>query len=326
MTMIGKKEQVANLRDIWPTEPRFSDWLVTEAGLSLIEEDIEIRLENPKRESRPGDFPCDIVANERGNEDHIIVIENQFGRTDHDHLGKLLTYTAVHSALTCVWICERASDDRRKVIDWLNDNTPPTVALYLVEITAFRIGDSLPAPQLRIVSRPNLEVKIQKSGGSPEEKELQLWRRSAWEEILSYITAQRPPFNVPRTSGSGWAGIAIGRGAFWIALTLTPGKQRIGCELSLNPVWKEAAFAQLEAQKQAIEAEIGAPLQWEPLPGKKMARIQLEADIDPKDPANRAKVKQWMYEKSCLFYKVFKDRVKKLIVPEDTPLSDDREE
>jgi hypothetical protein len=142
---IGKRQSV-NVKDIWKREIDFSNWLVTQEGLELIEQDLEVVMENPRRESRPGDYSCDIVGHALGNEEHVIAIENQWGKTDHDHLGKLLTYAAVHQAMTGIWIAEHASDDHRQVIDWLNQNTPPTVSLYLAEIKAYHIGDSAAGP------------------------------------------------------------------------------------------------------------------------------------------------------------------------------------
>ncbi len=238
MEKIGKRIPVTNLRDIWPKEPDFSDWLITEDGLALIAEDIGVEVEDPLREHGLGDFPCDIVGHALGQPNHKIVIENQFGRTDHDHLGKLLTHAAMHSAMTGIWLAEKVSDDHRKVIDWLNDNTPQTVSLYLAEIRAYRIGDSPAAPQLDVVSRPNLQTKLEVGDTNAELKERHIWRKQFWEEILGFIRDQKPPFRVQSPSTDAWTNIAIGRSHFAIALTLTPKRQCIGCELYMTPPWK----------------------------------------------------------------------------------------
>jgi len=307
---IGRRAPV-NLREIWPRESDFSDWLVSEDGLELIATDIGLETEDPERERGLGDFPCDISGHLLGDANHKVVIENQFGRTNHDHLGKLLTHAAMHSAMTGIWLAEKVADDHRKVIDWLNDNTPKTVSLYLAEIKAYRIGDSAPAPQLSIISRPNLQAKIEIEQEPGELKERHIWRKQMWEEILGYIKDQKPQFRVQSPGTDAWSNIAIGRGYFALSLTLTPKRQCIGCELWMNPPWKEDAFAQLAEQREAIESEIGERLQWKPLEGK-TARILLEAPIDPADPANREAVKAWMHKHALAFYKAFHDRVKKL--------------
>lgn len=126
---IGKKVRVPDVRQVWKKENDFSDWLVTEDGVALLAEELGVEIENLTRESRPGDYPCDIVGNRLGDEIHVVVIENQYGKTNHDHLGKLLTYAAVHRAMTGIWISEMISDDHRQVIDWLDENTPPNVNL-----------------------------------------------------------------------------------------------------------------------------------------------------------------------------------------------------
>jgi hypothetical protein len=321
-TPIARRQRIANLREIWPKETDFSDWLVTEDGLALIAEDIGIEVEDPRRESCPGDFPCDIVGHALGDENHVIVIENQFGKTNHDHLGKLLTYASTHSAMTGIWMSEHVADDHRKVIDWLNDNTPPTVSLYLAQVQAYRIGDSPAAPQLDVVSRPNVQTKIRRGEGDPALKERHIWRRDFWEEILEHIKAQNPPFRVQSPGANAWTNISIGRSEFTLGLTLTPKRQCIGCELYIAPSWKEEAFAQLEAQRDVVEREVGEPLQWLPLPDKKVARILLESPLDPRDPKNRDEIKKWMYKQAMAFYKAFHPRVKALrpAAPQGGPL------
>lgn len=313
---IGKRQRVTDLREIWPTETKFSNWLTTEDGIALLAEDLGVEMEEPQRESRPGDFCCDIVGRLLGDENHVIAIENQFGKTNHDHLGKLLTYAAMHQAMTGVWLAEDISDDHRRVIDWLNDNTPPGVSFYLAQVKAYRIGDSPVAPQLDVVSRPNVEMKLRQSQESRELKARHIWRKGLWEEILSYIMSQGPPFRVQSASTDHWSNIAVGRAHFHISLTLTPKRHSIGCDLYLNPTWKDEAFFQLLGQKEAIEKEIGEQLQWLELPGKKAARILLEADISPADDGNREKVKEWMYRKSLAFYEAFSERVKQLRAPQ----------
>ena len=322
---ISKRIPVTNLRSIWPKETDFSDWLVTEDGLELVADDIGIQVEDPQRECRPGDFPCDIVGHVLGDEDHKVVIENQFGRTDHDHLGKLLTYAAAHSATTAIWITEEVSDDHRKVIDWLNDNTPPSISLYLAQLKAYQIGDSPVAPQLAVVCRPNLQIKIQSEQVSEASKETHLWRKLYWEEILTFIKGKRPPFSVQAPSVGNWSNISIGRANIYLELTLTPKNKCIGCELRIKVPWKNEAFKQLKLQQSAIEVEIGEALLWLPDAGQKLSKIMLKANIDPADHSNRDQVKVWMYEKSVAFYEVFHERVKKLVSPTGSLIADEME-
>lgn len=307
---IGRRERVVDIRAIWKKETEFSNWLVTEDGLALIAQDIGIEVEEARREVRPGDYPCDIVGNLLGDENHIVVIENQFGKTNHDHLGKFLTYASVHKAMTGIWIAEQASDDHRQVIDWLNENTPTTVNLFLAELKAFRIGSSPAAPQLDVVCRPNLTQKLVRTEHTDAERERYAWRQAFWEEIHTAIAAQKPPFRLQKAGKDHWSSIAIGRSDFHLNMLLTPKNQSIGVELYFQPEgWKDDAYQQLVKDRTAVEQELGAELQWMPLPGKKSARILLEGKIDPQPASNRKAICDWFADSVPRMYQVFKDRV-----------------
>lgn len=313
--LVGRRERVQDVRQIWRKENDFSDWLITEDGVTFLAEELGIELENLVRESHPGDYRCDIVGNLLGDEDHIVVIENQYGKTNHDHLGKLLTYAAVHKAMTGIWISESISDDHRQVIDWLNENTPTNVNLYLVGLKLYRIGDSAVAPQLDVVCRPNLTVKEVKSGASPADQERHAWRRRMWTEIHAEILKYKPPFRLSEPGTVHYSKIKIGRSGFHISLLLTPKSESIGIMLFITAPWSESALKALALQKDEIESEIGASLQWLANPATKKAKILLEAKIDPRRPENEAQVKQWFTENSVKMFRVFKDRVIALVEP-----------
>ena len=323
---IARLEQVLNLRAIWDVEPRFSDWLASEEGLEVVARDLEVQIENARREVRPGDYPCDIVGNILGDENHVVIIENQFGRTDHDHLGKLMTYAAVNRATTAVWIAEEASDDHRKVIDWLNDNTPPHLNFFLACVRAFRIGDSPVAPQLEVVSRPNLAVKVAQSGGSDAEKRLHEWRREFWSEIHSFIASQNPPFRLQSPSVDAWSIVAIGRSKFWLAMWLIPRRKCVRVELAMDVPWRRAAFDALKREQSTIETALGAPLVWQFIEEQKSARIFLETLLDPREEENQDAIKSWLYEKTLAFHRIFMSRVRDLQPPVETPVEEPNSE
>jgi len=322
---IGKRERVQDVRLVWKKENDFSNWLVTDDGINLLADELGIEIENLRRESRPGDFPCDVVGNLLGDENHIVVIENQFGKTNHDHLGKLLTYAAVHKAMTGIWISETISDDHRQVIDWLNDNTPTNINFYLVGLRLYRIGQSPVAPQLDVVCRPNTSVKETKSVLSQADRERQAWRRNMWIGIQESVKAAKPPFRLQRPGDEHWSSIAIGRYGFHLNMLLTPKYESIGIDLYIKVPWKVDAFEALWAQKAAIESELPAPLQWMLLPGKKSGRILLEAKIDPRKPGNEAQVREWFATNTVLMFKAFKNRVAALVEPTGYQSSEDAE-
>jgi hypothetical protein len=314
---IVRRTRFQEIRKVWPKENQFSDWLISQEGYEFLAEELGIELENLRRESRPGDFPCDIVGNLLGDEHHIVVIENQYGKTNHDHLGKLLTYAAVHKAMTGIWISETISDDHRQVIDWLNENTPDNVNLYLVGLRLYRVGDKQVSPQLDVVCRPNILVKESKRTFSESDLEIQAWCRSMWEKIHESIQKSNPPFRLQRAGSDHWSSITIGRSDFHLNMLLNTREKRIGVDLVINVPWKRSAFETLLLEKNAIESEIGAELDWLPMPDKRRSRILLEAPIDPKNPSNEPEVLSWFTRRSTEFYLTFKERVASLPEPSE---------
>jgi hypothetical protein len=311
---IGKKTRVQDIRSVWKKENDFSDWLVTEDGMSLLSEELGIEVENLRREVRAGDYPCDIVGNLLGDEHHVVVIENQYGKTDHDHLGKLLTYAAGHKATTGIWISETISDDHSKVIDWLNEKTPDNVNLYLVGLKLYRIGDSAVAPQLDVVCRPNYEVKVVNGTQTPGELERRAWRRDMWTRISEIVLATKPTFRLQKPQGEYWSSISIGKSGFSMNMILNVKNKNIGIELYISTDWTDFALQALHEQKKDVEAVLG-PIDCQPLEGKKSARILMTADIDPKDSTRQNDVDAWFADNVQRFYDVFKDRVARLEAP-----------
>lgn len=169
------------MRDIWLGEARdFTTWLAE--NLDLLGEALGLRLSLLEREGDVGPFAADIVAvDEDGG---TVVIENQLERTDHDHLGKLLTYMVNLGAKTGVWIAPDPRPEHSKVVGWLNEVTPPDTSIYLVRVEAYRIGDSPPAPLFAVVAGPSEEAKA--AGRAREEvAERHNLRLEFWDQLLA---------------------------------------------------------------------------------------------------------------------------------------------
>lgn len=175
---LGKLREV-NLRDIWPNEAAdFTKWLGRKEGLDLLGEAIGVELDPVETESAVGAFSVDVLARDSVT-DRPVVIENQLEDTDHDHLGKIVTYAAGKDASVVVWVVKRAREEHARAIEWLNQHTDDTVAFFLVEVHAWRIGSSDPAPAFDVIERPNDWARAMRgSDGLSETKQLQLdyWR------------------------------------------------------------------------------------------------------------------------------------------------------
>lgn len=147
---LGQLEEV-DLRTIWSDEARdFTPWLAEH--LDQLSAALGLDLELIEQEAGIGPFAVDILAEA---DEAVVVIENQLERTDHSHLGQLLTYAAGRDAWTLIWITPDLRDEHRAALDWLNRWTTDEIEAYGVEVRAVRIGDSAPAPEFRAVAFPN---------------------------------------------------------------------------------------------------------------------------------------------------------------------------
>ena len=152
MMKTGKLTRIP-LREVWPHEERdFSRWLAK--NLDCLEECTGLSLSLIETEAITGDFAVDILAEDANG--NLVVIENQLGRTDHDHLGKLLTYMANHEAKAAIWVTAQPRPEHERAIDWLNEMLPADTAFYLVQVEAIQIDQSAPAPLFTEIGRAHV--------------------------------------------------------------------------------------------------------------------------------------------------------------------------
>ncbi len=257
MKPVGKIERV-DLRDIWPHEAHdFTKWMANDGGLQLLSEKLGIEFEDPESESDVGSFNADIVARESGT-GRRVVIENQLEDTNHDHLGKLVTYAAGTDAGYAVWVVKKAREEHQKAIEWLNSHTDEDLGFFLVEIDAVKIGDSLPAPMFSIVEKPNDWAKSTKAAGSMNETEklrLAYWQR--YREIADADTNFTKVFKPRKPSRDHWTNVSIGVSGSHISLLVLLQRRQIAIEFYVEDD-KELAFKAINAIDMLSEA-VGAP-------------------------------------------------------------------
>lgn len=267
---LGKISYI-ELRKQWPSEPRFSDWLSEEENLAELSSAIGIELSFVKREEKVGRFQLDILAKEEGG-DRYVAIENQYDQTDHDHLGKLITYAAGCNAKTIIWVVEKVCEEHQAAIKWLNDNLASDVGIFLLQVKLVKIGNSDVAPLFKVIEQPNGWARDAKSQTS-ELTERQKTRLDFWTKFSEYACNDKnftSAFNPRKPSTDHWMNYYCGFSSFHISLTIT-GKDRIGVEIYM-PDDKEQ-YEQFKKSKDKIESELALNLDWQPLPGKKAARI-----------------------------------------------------
>ena len=128
------------VKQVWIHEAHdFTPWLAK--NLSSLGEALGLNLELVQEEAAVGHYNVDILAEDATN-GVLVVVENQLEWTDHDHLGKVLTYAGWHDANTLVWVAPTFYEEHRAALDWLNRWTPEVIQVFGVEQHTTKVGDS----------------------------------------------------------------------------------------------------------------------------------------------------------------------------------------
>lgn len=213
--------ETVRLREIWRHEEHdFSAWL--HDNIQTLGDTLQMRFSEPQKEGAVGSFTVDLVA-EEGNLGRV-VIENQLAATDHDHLGKVITYLTNLEAKTAVWITLQPRPEHARAVAWLNETTPDDVLFYLVRVAAYRIGESSPAPLFTVITGPSVEEK----GFGREKKKLaerDVLRRKFWEGLLERAKERGVLTHAQRSAGiESWIGGASGRAGLCFQLRRLEGR------------------------------------------------------------------------------------------------------
>lgn len=307
------------LREVWSSESAgFTPWLAKEENLALLGEAIGLELDLEAVERDVGPFRADILCKDAAN-DSCVLIENQLERTDHSHLGQLLTYAAGLDAVTIVWIAERFTAEHRAVLDWLNERTDEHINLFGLEIELWRIGDSLVAPKFNVISQPNdWSRTVQKAAAGGDLSEHKQIQQRFWSAFAAFMEAEST-IKCTKPLPQHWMNISIGRSGFnlsavaslWNTVTDTK-KPEIRAELVIHSGAAKSDFAAIAAKKAFIESELGFPLIWHNPEGKNMCRIFAQKDANFLDEDLWPVQFAWLREKLEAMHKVFAPIVKTL--------------
>ena len=298
-------EEVKDLRTVWPHEALdFTPWLAEDDNLSLLANELGIEMTADETESPVGDFNVDVVATEVGTGKKII-IENQLEDTNHDHLGKLITYASGKGAATIIWIVKHAREEHRAAIEWLNNHTDDEVGFFLCEIHLYRIGDSKPAVKFEVIEKPNDWTKTVKKKESINPSEQ--FRLEYWQEFNEYAFANAQfarAFNRRKPTTDHWMTLSIGSSGCHINIDLIRKYGDLIVELYISD--DKELYQALYAKKESIEHEIGCALEWRELPDKKASRIMLIKPVDFDDKSTWVSQFDWLMETTTKFKKAFK--------------------
>jgi len=306
---LGKLEKM-DLRHIWNHEAiDFTHWLAREENLTLLSDEVGIDIKLIKTEANVGNFNVDILAEEE-NTGRKVIIENQLETTDHDHLGKIITYASGHDAEIVIWIVKEVRDEHKQAVDWLNEHTDEKINFFIIKMELWKIGDSLPAPKFYIRSQPNDWAKAIKKSTSSEPSATQLLQLEFWNKFIEYAGQHNTVLRLRSARPQHWYEVAVGSAKARISFTVNTQERIIGCEIYI-PQNKEL-FKSLELKKEEIEKELGTTIEWMELESKKASRIKLSYNSDMNDTDNWESCFEWMHKWGEKFHNVFSNHIKSI--------------
>ena len=290
------------LGEVWEHEARdFSSWLVQQENLDALGEQLGIEIEPLGTEVESGRFRIDILAKE-STTDERIVIENQLEPTNHDHLGKVITYAAGYDARYLIWIVEEVLPEHLKAIEWLNEHLDESIRCFLIRIEVWQIGDSKAAPRFEVVSVKNDWVSTLKQSASKSEfSALQLKQLDYWEKFIDFSKRIDPSMKYYKPGARQWLNYSINDPIAHIALTLQSQKNRLGAELYIERDKNLLQF--LKERESEISKALGDDIDWfSANVASGMRIVRFVPDIF--DESSLESHFEWMYEKTILLKNV----------------------
>lgn len=300
------KLQKVDLREVWKDEARdFTPWLALPENLAILGEAIGVvDIRSIRTEAGVGEFSVDILAEEEGSNKKII-IENQLERTNHKHLGQIITYAAGKDAKIIVWVVKEVQEDHQRAVEWLNEHIDESIGFFLVRIELWKIDNSKPAPQFDIVVSPNEWAKAAKDNVDLENEaysETKLQQLDFWGEFKEYVARKDNTIRLRKPHPQHWYDVSIGISGVHISWTLHKRENWIGCGIYISK--NKKLFYFLQTRKEEIEKIIGEKAEW--IDAKIDSRVIIKnAVIDVFDQANSEQYFEWLYQKMILLKSAF---------------------
>lgn len=264
---LGKLKEV-DIRNVWAHEQYdFSKWLAGEENIKGLGDTLNLSLTDVETEKFVGNYRCDILCKDEIT-GKIVLVENQLEATNHDHLGKIITYASGLDAAVVVWIVASAREEHASAIEWLNKHTDDELSFFLVEVHAYTIGDSDPAPLFKIIEQPNDFVKSVKSiSKNSDMSDSERNRLEFWTQLNEVLEQRGKPFNKRKATTDHWYSVAMGSSECHISIDLVnkEHKIRVGVWVSDN----KELYDHFYAHKDIIEHSCESELYWDRLDNKK---------------------------------------------------------
>ena len=300
-TITPRKKWGHEERDFTPGLAENIDELSKAVGIELEVENIEVAV---------GPYSADILAKDTGT-GKFVVIENQLEKTNHDHLGKAITYVSVLDASTMIWLATDFTEEHKKALDWLNDHTNEEISFYGVQIELWQIDESKPALRFNIISKPNLAVRqAARSMAFDELSEKRKIQYDFWVKFRDRLaqTKKIPSLQTPRPQY--WFDVALGKTGVHISNICNTDENSVGIRIYIGNKIADTMLPYLERRKDEIEKSLGESLLWNPNPDNRDKIIILSKPTDFYNPEKVDAAITWLIDKTIKFREVFSKIIK----------------
>lgn len=311
----GRLKKLDDLRTFWKNERNdFTEWLAKDENILLLGETIGIELEVQGQEEGVGPFSADILCKDTINSSYV-VIENQLEKTDHTHLGQLMTYAAGLDAITIVWIAKKFTEEHRATLDWLNKITDDQFAFFGIEIAVYKIGESAPAPTFNIVSKPNDWTKqVKKSSSAQKLSETKLLQQEYWRGLKSFMEKSKSKIKMQTPAPQHWTTISIGKSDFTLSCSVNSKDKSISISLNISGEQAKENYDKLyELAYSESLTKISGDLAWDKMEDKKMSSVSLKKDRNFTNKDEWQGQFKWFKDNLENFTNYFKPKLKNLL-------------
>lgn len=221
---LGKKSEI-DIRRIWKHEANdFTTWLAENLG--ELSESLDLNLSLVEREKNIGDFKCDLFCKDDYTDTNVI-IENQLEQSNHDHLGKIITYASGLKASIIIWIVKRARPEHISAIAWLNESTDENISFFLIELHAFVIDNSSPAAEFKIVEQPKEFNKSIKRLSNVTKSDLNWKQLEFWKRFNNALEKHKLIFKPRKASAQNWYDLPIGSSKYLLRVNIVNTNNRV---------------------------------------------------------------------------------------------------
>ena len=303
------KQKQISPRKMWPNEAlNFTPWLAE--NIAELGEKLGMELEVVGQEVSVGPYSADVLAKDI-DIDAYVVIENQLEKTNHDHLGKSITYASALNAKTIVWIATDFTEEHKKALDWLNDNTNEDLAFWGIQLELWQISEDTASMRLNIVSRPSTNVKTIKSktNNESESRNLQL---EFWTKFRDKLQSTKKIPSLQTPQAHYWYDVRIGRSFIKLSNVCNTQKNFVGVRLYIRSNVVDMYYPVLEAKKEEINKALGCEPIWDANPEARDKTIAITYSTDLTDTDRMEEALDWLVKQTIVFHSVFSKEVKEI--------------